>query len=153
MKNEDFKKYLSERYQPQISWYDNKSIYNQKMYKWLQFFLIVFSSLTPILIIIEKLDDFKEYESLFWLPVTTAVLVAFITSLLKVYRYQENWINYRTTCETLKEEFYYYESANGEYADMDDSEKLFIERVESLISRENTLWLTAHKLNEKRDKK
>jgi len=68
MDNEDFKKYLSERYFPQIDWYDKKSIYNQKMYKYLQFFLIVFSSLTPILIIIDKLKDFGAVNWLYWIP-------------------------------------------------------------------------------------
>jgi len=71
----------------------------------------------------------------------TSVLVAILTSVLKSFKYQENWINYRNTCETLKKEYYYYEAEIHQYGESEDKEALFIERVESLISRENTLWI------------
>ena len=35
-------------------------------------------------------------------PIVTSVLVAIITASLKTFKFQENWINYRTTCETLE---------------------------------------------------
>ena len=31
MNQEDFQKYLKERYEDQINWYDKKSIWNQRM--------------------------------------------------------------------------------------------------------------------------
>ena len=144
MDSEEFKKYLSDRYHPQIDWYDKKSIYNQRMYKRMQFFLIIFSSLTPILIIIEKLEELESLGWLYRIPATTAVIVAIFTSLIKTFRFQENWINYRTTCETLKKELYYYEAALDEYEKVDNKESIFVRRVENLISRENTLWLSSN---------
>ncbi len=47
MNDMDFEKYLSERYEDQINWYDAKSQWNQRWYKWLQTLLIIFSSITP----------------------------------------------------------------------------------------------------------
>ncbi|WP_440956891.1 DUF4231 domain-containing protein [Methanosarcina sp. Mfa9] len=142
-----FKKYLEERYRDQINWYDKKSLDNQKIYKKFQFILIILSSLTPVLIVIEFCQPANWL--LKWSPVLTSVIVAILTSVLKSFKYQENWITYRTTCETLKKEYYYYEAGINEYGEVEDKEALFVERVERLISRENTLWVESCKEDKK----
>jgi hypothetical protein len=78
--------------------------------------------------------------------------VAILTAGLKAFKYQENWINYRTTCETLRKEKYFYEAGLGEYASAEDKEALFVDRVESLISRENTMWVSTHRAETKSEK-
>ena len=139
MEKTEFDIYITERYQPQVSWYDEKSKYNQDWYKWLQLILIILSALTPVIIAM----DFCYQDAIYRvLSICSAVLVAIIGSGLKVFKFQENWIDYRTTCETLKKEIYLYRASASEYSDTPDKEALFVERVESLISRENTLWLT-----------
>ena len=150
MDKDSFEKYLKDRYFPEVDWYDQKSMINQKKYKILQFGLIILSSLTPVLIFIEKLEMTKEITWLFWLPAITAVLVAIFAALIKTFNYQENWLDYRTTCETLRKEKYLYDAKVGEYKGSIEPEALFVERVESLISRENTLWLATQKTDEKK---
>ena len=149
MDTERFQNYLKERYYDQINWYDNKSLWNQKWYRRLQGGLIVFSAMTPVLIAIDW--RLPTYPLLRWIPIITAVLVAILASALKTFKFQENWINYRTTCETLKKEIYFYEVGIDEYANAEDKEALFVERVENLISRENTLWLSVYKERIKRE--
>ncbi|MHC4753400.1 MAG: DUF4231 domain-containing protein [Planctomycetota bacterium] len=127
METEDFQKYLKERYEDQINWYDKKSAWNQKLY--------------PVLVAIEC-------ESTRWPAVIIAALVAIGTSILKTFKYQENWINYRTTCETLRKEIHFFRAGVGDYRDSEGREALFVERVESLISRENTMWLTTQRPKE-----
>ena len=78
--------------------------------------------------------------------------MAIVTSSLKTFKYQENWINYRTTSETLKKEIYFYEAGIHGYENTDDKEALFVDRVESLISRENTMWVITHEKEEKSTK-
>jgi hypothetical protein len=82
----------------------------------------------------------------------TSVIVAILTAALKTFKYQENWLNYRTTCETLRKEKYFYEAGLVEYASADDKEAAFVERVESLISRENTMWVSTHRAETKPEK-
>ena len=77
-----------------------------------------------------------------------AALVAISTAALKTFKYQENWISYRTTAETLKKEIHFYEATIQGYENVEDKEALFVERVESLISRENTFWLMSHEKKE-----
>ncbi len=143
MDAEKFQKYLKERYHGQISWYDKKSLWNQKWYGRLQWGLIVFSAMTPVLIAIDW--GFPTYPVLRWIPIITSVFVAVLASALKTFKLQENWLNYRTTCETLKKEIHFYEAGIGEYADVEDKEALFVERAENFISREHSLWTTLNK--------
>jgi len=142
MNDKEFDKYLKERYYNQIEWYDTKAIWNQKAYKILQWGVIILSAITPVLVAIGS-NLFERY-----LAVIISFLVAAGTTILKTFKYQENWINYRTTCETLRKEIYYFNAGIHEYENCDEPRKLFTKRVEELISRENTFWLAERKLEE-----
>lgn len=140
MKAEDFEKYLKERYQDQVDWYDRKARWNHQMYQVFQWSAIFFSAATPVLIVVY--DGWTR-----WLAASIAFLVAIVTSGLKTFKYQENWVNYRTTAETLKKEKYYYDANIEGYQNLEDikyKQALFVDRVEQLISRENTLWVITH---------
>ena len=141
MDKDQFNDYLETRYQKQVDWYDKKAIWNHKVYQVFQWTAIILSAFTPILIIVG--DGLVRCFA-----VAVAVLVAISTAALKTFKYQENWISYRTTCETLRKEYYFYEAGIQGYKGVDDKEALFIERVESLISRENTLWVIKHEKEE-----
>src|SRR5712691_2446538 len=142
-----FEEYLSERYLGEIGWYDAKSMRNQVWYRTLQWGLILLSASTPVIIALaQKSDSAPELKTL---SLTTSVLVAILATSLKTFKFEENWVNYRTTCETLKKEIHFFDAGIDEYKDSQDKEGLFVKRVEALISRENTLWLTTVK--EKKD--
>ena len=143
MNQEYFAEYFKNRYLDQVNWYDSKAIENQKKYHNLQWLLIILAAMTPALIELD-LGSILGY-GFSHLATLTSVIVAILTAALKTFKYQENWINYRTTCETLRKEKHFYEAGLGEYKSADDRETVFIDRVESLISRENTLWISAHK--------
>ncbi|WP_299290183.1 DUF4231 domain-containing protein [Nitrosopumilus sp.] len=149
MEDEKFNKFVEERYKKEILWYDTNSQKNQKIYRSMQWTLIILSALTPVLIAIDF--GLTEYGYLKWISVFTAVIVAVFTGVLRTFKYHENWINYRNICETLKKEIHLYNGDVGEYASSNDKKSLFVERVESLISRENNLWLTTFKKDKKAD--
>jgi len=141
MNKEDFAEYQKGRYQVEINWYDKKAIQNHNKYKLLQWTAIVLSVVTPILIIVET-------DHIRWIVVAIAALVAISIAALKTFKYQENWINYRTTCETLRKEIHFYNACIQGYEAVEDKEALFIQRVESFISRENTLWIITQEKKE-----
>ncbi len=145
MKKEDFDEYVTGRYKNQIAWYDKKAFRNHNAYQVFQWVTIILSALTPILIVIAILGDILSI----WISVGIAVLVAVFTTAMKTFKYQENWINYRTTCETLRKEKHFYDAGIQGYENVEDKEALFVERVESLISRENTLWVITHEKEER----
>ena len=136
MDQEAFEKYLKERYEDQVAWYDRKAAANQRMYRWFQWGVIVLSAVTPILVAAGG-----EWQR--WSAVVVSAFVAVGTAGLKAFKYQENWVNYRTTCETLRKEIHYLNARSDDYGEAANPYRRFVERVEALISRENTLWLSA----------
>jgi len=149
MNAETFEKYKRERYAREVGWYDKRASKSKMWYLILQWALVIASALTPVLIAI---DFCAGRDTLKLIPLGTAVLVAILASALKTFQFEENWINYRTICESLKKEIHYYDSSTQEYSSTRDREALFVERVESLISRENTLWLTSRDSQMKTEK-
>lgn len=133
MNQNEFEEYFNNRYQKAVEWYDTKSIWNKGVYYVFQISIIVVSSITPILALLE----------LKWPTTIAASFVAIGTGIIKFMKLEENWISYRTICETLKKEPYLMQAELSDYALCDDKNKLFVDRVESLISREHTLWLSA----------
>lgn len=142
MNQEQFNDYLENRYYNQIEWYDKKASYNQKIFKTLQLIVTALAVVTPILLVVQE-------ELLLWIAVLTSATVAISATLLRTFNYHENWLNYRSTCEMLKKEIYYYKAKLHDYHDATDPEALFVERVEDLISREQTFWCGTQKLDER----
>jgi len=140
MDTKSFEEYLKNRYYKEIDWYDRKAILNHWTYQIIQFTLIVLSAIMPVLIFLGE-------EVLRW-ALFVSILIIIGTSTLKAFKFYENWINYRTTCETLRKEFFYYKAKINDYENADDLEAAFVNRVEALISREHSLWLMAQKRKE-----
>lgn len=127
--------YLKKRLEDQIDWYDHKSGQNQKWFKRLQIASILASATIPFLS-----GFITETTVILKVPVgVLGIAVAAITAILGIYKFQENWLEFRTTCESLKHEKYLF-LTNSEPYDIESPFKLLVERVESLISKENTAW-------------
>ena len=71
------------------------------------------------------------------------ITIASIAGVLKIYKFQEKWINYRSTAEDLKREKLMYLTETGFYGKNLDKDKKFnslVNRVESILSNENIKW-------------
>ena len=141
-----FEEYLEKRYEEQIKWYNKKSSQNKRYYQWFQWIIIVISSALPVLVAAMP----ARFELI---TISLSIILAITTSALKIFKFQENWLNYRTVAETLEKEKHYYNIGAIEYAAAEDKKQLFVERVEALISRENSLWMAAHRKKEDKEEK
>lgn len=132
----DIKEYMSKRLDPQIKWYDEKAMQDQKYYKYSQLIEIVLASSIPLL------AGYSKYN--FWIPVIIGILgalIAIIESVTKLYRFHENWIQYRTTCELLKHQKHLYITNSFPYNTGEETiENIFIKNVENIMSSENGQW-------------
>lgn len=137
MNTDKFDEYLNDRYNDQVNWYSRKASNCKIIYQIFQWIVIVLSASLPVLI-----STLPEKTK--WITIVISILLAISTAALKVFKWQETWINYRTISETLKKERHFYDADLDEYANTDNKEKLFVERVENLISRENSLWVMIH---------
>ena len=139
MNDNEFEQYYNERYVSQLNWYEKKSVSNKKLYRYLYLSLIIFSALTPLLIAFDFI--FQEFDTFQWISIFTSVTIAVIASSLRIFKFQENWINYRTTAELLKKEQHFYRANTSGYDKVQDKRALFVKRVESLISQAHTEWI------------
>lgn len=130
----DESSYIKERLDDQIGWYDNKSISAQNKYKRLKLVEIIIAALIPVLSIFSQ--DFIQVT---WVIALFGGVITIIEGWLNVSNYHENWIEYRSICETLKHEKYMFITGTGIY-NTDEPFKLLVERVESIISKENLNW-------------
>lgn len=144
MEEEKFETYLKERYECQVSWYNKRASWNKRYYQWFQWIAIIISVSMPVLV--ASMSDWE------WLSIVFAIVLAIATAALKTFKFEENWISYRTVAETLKKEKFYYDAGLTEYATAEDEKRLFVERVEALISSENTLWMAIQKKKEDKEK-
>ena len=121
------------RLEDQIAWYDRKSRSNMQWFKRVKMTEIVSAAIIPLL----ASSHFPH------VAVATGVLGVLITvfeGMLQLNQYHENWIRYRSTCESLKHEKYVYLASGGPYANVEKPRALLAERIESLVSQEHAKW-------------
>lgn len=128
--------YIKDRVDDQIEWYDKKSQAAQKWYKRIQIIEIISAAIIPILVPYAVRGNI--------LSVCVAVLGALISILetvCRLYKFHENWIQYRTTAELLKYHKYLFQTHSAPYNTEEESvENVFVRNIESIISSENNTW-------------
>jgi hypothetical protein len=130
----DETQYVEERLEDQIRWYSRKSRSNKNWYQRLRAVEIVAAVSIPFLAgYLKNVPITKVTVGLLGL------LVAAITGLVSLYRFQELWIEYRTTVEFLKHEKFLFQTKTQPY-DAEEAFALLVQRVEELISKEHTGW-------------
>ena len=91
--------YIEQRLDDQIDWYDRKSVEHQRWFKHLRLIEIIAAALIPVL-------SAQAWNGpRFWAIVTGVLgaLIAVVAAVLGLYQFEQIWIEYRTTCESLKE--------------------------------------------------
>lgn len=138
--------YLQSRVDDQILWYDQKSLSSQRKYKTLKSFEILAASFIPVIA-----GFGKGYMPVEMVIAILGALVAIAAAMISSNQYNENWIKYRTTCESLKHEKFLFLTQTHPY-NIENTFCLFVSRVEDLISRENTIWLQSNQLQRNAEK-
>jgi len=129
--------YIEQRLNDQIVWYDRKSSTNQSWFKRLRFAEIVAAAIIPFL------SGFAGHSFSIKIAIgALGIVVAAIASLLGLLQLQEHWIEYRATAESLRREKFLFLTETDPY-DNDDAFHLLVQRVEALLSKENTEWTQA----------
>lgn len=127
--------YIKDRLQDQIDWYSKKSTTNKNYNYILKTATLIISTSIPFISGISTLED----NAVRIILGILGAIVAILTGLVSLFKFQEKWTNYRTTSETLKHEKYLYLTKTFPY-DEQDAFATLVSRVESIISRENSDW-------------
>jgi len=134
----DDKQYIEQRLDSQKDWYSKNSQKNQQLHKRLQIMQALFAASIPFFVGVIP----ETHADGLTLKITVGalgILIAVITAITAVYKFEDNWIKYRTTAESLKHQKYLYQTRIAPYNGAEPF-PLLVERVESLISQENRDW-------------
>jgi hypothetical protein len=133
---------IMERLEDQIGWYDRKSLTNQRYFKRIKMIEIAAAAVIPFLATFN-------IPRVLWLTGALGVLITVLEGMLHLNQYQQNWIAYRSTCESLKHEKYVYLGKASSYAMAADAHALLAERIESLVSQEHAKWASVQQQDPK----
>ncbi|MFK7855056.1 MAG: DUF4231 domain-containing protein [Granulosicoccus sp.] len=126
-------KYLAERVDDQLDWYNQKSTTNKNLYMRLQCFSLVAGSLIPLIAL-----SFDTVEARIAVAIIGA-LTAIVSGLLSLFQYRDLWVDYRSTAELLKREKYLFLAKAAPY-DASSAFPVFVNNVESILLSENSQW-------------
>ena len=131
----DADEYLQQRVDDQITWYSTKATRNKHRYFALRT-LELFAALS--LPAFAAWGAINEEFPLELVVVVAGFVVASAAGLLTLTKFQENWLQYRTTAESLKHHKFRFQTQAPPYSEGKLGE--FVNNVEALISDENTDW-------------
>lgn len=134
MDQEAFQQFLTSKFHVELRQAQQRATHHQRFAKWSEWGLILFSSITTILLAISSF--------LKGLPITpfTAVCSAFVTivaATMKSLRTQEKWSFYQKLSNDLENEYYLYKAQEGIYHKFTDKDAQFVKRVISLLDEAN----------------
>lgn len=138
MTDEEYEKYLSTRYNQLVTFYDNRAQQNKLGHRVCSVFIICVSGILAPLIATGVL---LRHPILGGFLSASVVIVTAITS---TFQFNENWLSYRKTWDTLRREPHLRDARVGDYANAADRNGLFVERVETIASDEGTDWFSRH---------
>jgi hypothetical protein len=127
--------YLKTRVDDQIGWYSAKSRWNQNWFKVLRLVEIAFATASPFLVSQIATDT----PVLKIIVGAIGVCVAVIAGIVSLYKFQENWIEYRATAETLKREKFLFLTKSPPY-DGENAFQSLVSNIEFMISKETANW-------------
>ena len=126
--------YLEQRLDSQAQWYDRRAATNQHCYRALRVLEVILASSIPLF---SSLAPGSPPIGI--LVSVIGVSIAIISGLLGLYKFQENWIEYRATAEALKHEKFMFLTHSGPY-NVEPGLPILVERVEGIIAKEGTAW-------------
>lgn len=139
MEESTIKKYLEEDFKQALRFYDRRAKSNKLAYRVFSIYLIVAAAvLTPLVALAS--------HELFWRILTASFSATIVigTGLLALVKPHENWLSYRASWDAFMRERRLFGTSSGPYHGVSDKSVLFVERVESVLSREASDFFLRH---------
>jgi len=147
VKQESINKYLNEDFAKALKFYDEGANSSKKVYRFLSIYVIVISALlTPLVAFIP--DD------IYWRIISTimAATIVIASGLLAHLKSHENWLSYRSSWDALERERRLFETHSGKYSLSTNPDELFVEQIETILSKEAIDFYARHaKVEEKKE--
>lgn len=128
----DPEQYIAERLNEAIAWYDKSANWHKKVYLRMRAMTVIGGALVPVLVNIDL-----PYVDI--LTTILSLVVVLLVSLESVYHFREQWTNYRSTEQQLRNQYFRFTSNDGAYSSCSREEafRQFVGRIEETIESEN----------------
>ena len=134
--------YTERRVREQQDWHSQKAAWNRRRYYACEIATLLAGALVPVVNVVWTTNDA-------WVArVLSAVLgsiVVIATGIAKLFKFQENWLQYRSIAEALGRERELYLGKVGAYgANGANPESLLVEHVEDLLVAGTSKFIATH---------
>jgi hypothetical protein len=148
--------YLVNRMGDQIIWYDKKSAFFKRQWERYRKIIIILSASIPFLVGLIGMNFGGKPEPNFDLALklivgTAGVVIAVLEGFNALFKSQELYVDYRITCEQLRQEFSYFLGKSGDYDGLADdaSYSKLIAKAEVIMANQNNRWVEIARQKEK----
>src|ERR1043165_8459673 len=127
--------YVKDRLEEQIAWYDLHSRWYKLFTLTLRIIEISAAAAIPFVAALTRVYTVSSVV----ISSGLGVVIVLCTSLTSLFHAQERWLEYRTTAESLKKEKILFQTGVEPYHE-ENAFHTLVQRVEGLVSKENTNW-------------
>lgn len=135
--------YLTRRLEQQRLWHSEKAAWNKHWFYRTESATLFAAAAIPIvnLVLVNQPSRAGVLTALLGGVVVVAAAVG------KLFKFHENWLQYRTVVETLDREKEFYSNGAADYADPDERRRnqLLVERVENILAATTSQFVAAHR--------
>ena len=134
--------YVERRLEPQEEWHNKRARLN----KWLFYTVEVATLLAGAAIPVVNLWAVKDAYLAGVLSAILGGVVVMAAAVGKLFKFHENWLQYRTLVEALEREKELYSNGAADYAELDEAgrNRLLVERVESILASTTSQFIETH---------
>jgi hypothetical protein len=134
--------YLERRLEPQRKWHNEKAKWNKRRFYTVEVATLLAGAAIPVVNLWVAGDPY-------WAGVLSAILggvVVVAASVGKLFKFHENWLQYRALAEALERERELYSVGAADYTEADEAgrNRLLVERVESILASTTSQFIETH---------
>ena len=135
--------YLEGRFREQREWHNARASSNKNWFFCVELVTLVCAAAIPVVMLWTA-------DHPYWGRVLAAMLGALVvvtSGLGKLFKFHENWLQYRTLVEDLDREKVLYVAGVGQYERVSGAarETAFVQRVENLLARTTAEYVARHR--------
>jgi len=135
--------YLERRVAPQRKWHNEKARWNKQRYYCVEIATLMAGAAIPIV-------NLWAADDPWWGRVLSAVfggVIVMAVAVGKLFKFQENWLQFRTLVEALDREEALHQWGAIEDAEADQAarNRLFVERVENILTSTTSQFVATHR--------
>jgi hypothetical protein len=134
--------YLQRRLEQQRQWHSEKAAWNKRWFYSTEIATLFAGASIPVVNLLFANQSFRAGV----LSAILGAIVVLAAALGKLFKFHENWLQYRTVVETLGREKELYLNAAAEYAEVDEARRnqLLVERIENILTTTTSQFVAAH---------